>query len=356
MRRLHAGRWLVAGLIAWLHASALLAAPALHQLHGQTMGTTWSVRLVLPERISPDTLQQGIQAALDTVDGQMSTYKPASALSRYNRAPAGSWQVLPPEFFTVLQYALTVARDSGGAYDPTVGPLVNLWGFGPDRRPREPPSSAAIAQARARIGWAKVKLDPATRRAYQPGGVTLDLSAVAKGYGVDQVGRYLERAGVSAWLVEVGGELKAHGRKPDGTPWRVGVERPDAAAGAADNADELVDVLGLHDQAIATSGDYRHVYEDHGRYYSHHIDPRSGWPVPHEVASASVLAADCMTADPLGTTLSVLGPEQGMAYARRHNLAVLLVLRTATGFRQWMSPAFIAAVNADRAERLPVQP
>ncbi|KRE88854.1 thiamine biosynthesis protein ApbE [Frateuria sp. Soil773] len=343
-------------MLAWLQASALFAAPALQQLQGRTMGTTWSVRVVPPAGISPGELQRGIQAELDKVDGQMSTYKPQSALSRYNRAAAGSWQVLPPEFFAVLRYALEVARDSGGAYDPTVGPLVNLWGFGPDRRPREPPSAEAIAQARARIGWAKVKLDPATRRAYQPGGITLDLSAVAKGYGVDQVGRYLDRAGAAAWLVEVGGELKARGRKPDGSPWRVGIERPDAADGAPDRADELVDVIGLRDQAIATSGDYRHVYEDHGRYYSHHIDPRSGWPVPHEVASVSVLAADCMTADPLGTTLSVLGPERGMAYARRHGLAVLLVLRTAKGFVQRMSPAFAAAVAADRQEAAPSLP
>ncbi|MGY3040477.1 thiamine biosynthesis lipoprotein [Rhodanobacter sp. TND4EL1] len=325
--------------LLWVIAASAVAAP-LPQLAGRTMGTTWSVRLLLPPSRSVQTLQHGIQAELDRVDGQMSTYLPQSDLSRFNRAPAGSWQALPVEFFSVLQHALQVAKDSDGAYDPTVGPLVNLWGFGPDRRTRQPPTDAAIAAAKERVGWWKLKLDPVTRRAWQPGGLEVDLSAAAKGYGVDQVGRYLQRMGVTSWLVEVGGELKARGRKPDGLPWRVGIERPDAAAGAVINADELVETIQLVDRAIATSGDYRHVFEDHGQFYSHHIDPRSGYPVEHELASVSVLADDCLQADPLGTTLSVLGAERGMAYARQHGLAVLTIVRTAQGFEQRMSPAF----------------
>lgn len=320
---------------------APVAAAGLEHWRGRSMGTTWSVQASLPAGLSTQAAQRGIQAELDRVDGQMSTYKPQSDLSRFNRAPAGSWQVLPPEFFDVLQHALQLAKDSGGAYDPTVGPLVNLWGFGPDQHSRQAPDAAAIAAAKAHVGWWKVKLDPVGQRAWQPGGVAVDLSAVAKGYAVDQVGRYLQRVGATAWLVEVGGELKAHGRKPDGRPWRVGIERPDAAAGTVTSADELVRTIELVDRAIATSGDYRHVFEDNGQVYSHHIDPRSGWTVPHEVASVSVLADDAMQADPLGTTLSVLGVEQGMAYARRHDLAVLMIVRTAQGFEQRLSPAFI---------------
>lgn len=335
-------RWL---LWAWLAGAAMPAAAAVQRLHGGTMGTTWSVRLSVPTGHSAAALQRGIQAELDRVDGQMSTYKPQSDLSRFNRAAAGSWQRLPPEFFSVLQHALQLAKDSDGAYDPTVGPLVDLWGFGPDRRPHRPPSAAAIEAARAHVGWWKIQLDPATQRARQPGGVHVDLSAVAKGFGVDQVGRYLTRMGVKAWLVEVGGELKAHGRKADGQRWRVGIERPDAAEGAVSNAAELVRAIALDERAIATSGDYRHVFEDHGRFYSHHIDPRTGYPVPHEVASVSVLAKDCMQADPLGTTLSVLGAERGMAYARVHDLAVLMIVRTDDGFEQRMTPAFAAALQ-----------
>jgi thiamine biosynthesis lipoprotein len=331
--------------VSVLWTAAAPAAAALQRLHGRTMGTSWSVLTTLPPEQSTDVLQRGIQAELDRVDGQMSTYKPDSDLSRFNRAPAGSWQSLPPECFTVLSHALQLAKDSDGAYDPTVGPLVNLWGFGPDRRPRQAPTLQAIAAAQARVGWRKVQLDPATRRVWQPGGVYLDLSAVAKGYGVDQVARYLQRMGVGAYLVEVGGELRAHGRKPDGSVWRVGIERPDAAIGAAVAAGELIDTIALDERAIATSGDYRHVFEDGGRYYSHHIDPRSGYPVPHEVASVSVLADDCMQADPLGTTLSVMGADRGMAFARAHGLAVLMIVRTPGGFVQRMSPAFAAVVR-----------
>jgi len=337
-------RQLICLLLLWTVAAPVAAAQLQH-LEGRTMGTTWSVRLVLSSPRPMQELQYGVQAELDRIDRQMSTYQPQSALSRFNRAPAGSWQRLPPEFFRVLQHALQLAQDSNGAYDPTIGPLVNLWGFGPDRRPHQPPGADAIAAAKARVGWWKVKLDPLGQRAWQPGGISLDLSAVAKGYGVDQVGRYLQRIGVDAWLVEVGGELKAYGRKPDGTPWRVGIERPNAAAGAVNGADELVRTIQLDSRAIATSGDYRHVFEDGGRYYSHHIDPRSGYPVPHEVASVSVLADDCVQADPLGTTLSVLGAERGMAYARKHGLAVLMIVRTGQGFEQHMSPAFAAELQ-----------
>ncbi|MEO9078501.1 MAG: FAD:protein FMN transferase [Rhodanobacter sp.] len=331
-------------LVLFSSAASAKAAQLLH-LDGQTMGTTWSVQVVPPPTVSPAELQRGIQTELDRVDGQMSTYKAESDLSRFNGAPGGTWQTLPPEFFGVLQHALQLAKDSHGAYDPTVGPLVNLWGFGPDQRPRHPPNSDAINHAKSRVGWWKLKLDRAGLRAWQPGGIYLDLSAVAKGFSVDQVGRYLRQRGADSWLVEVGGELKAHGRKPGGRSWQVGIEQPDAAAGAVSRAEELVRTISLDDRAIATSGDYRHVFEDGGHIYSHHIDPRSGYPVPHEVASVSVLADDCIQADPLGTALSVLGAERGMAYAREHGLAVLMIVRTAQGFEQRMSPAFVATLR-----------
>lgn len=316
------------------------------RFEGETMGTTWSVNAVLPERVDEGAIERGIQHELDTVVAQMSTYEPDSDLSRFNRAPPGTWQALPPEFYQVLSYALSLAKSSGGAYDPTVGPLVNLWGFGPDKRPHAPPDAAALAAARARVGWQKVKLDDAQHRAYQPGGVYVDLSSVAKGFGVDQVARYLQRAGVSSYLVEVGGELRGHGRKPDGSPWHVGIERPGAASGAVDNVDEVARIVDLTDRAIATSGDYRHFFESGGGYYSHHIDPRTGQPVAHRVASVSVIAPECMLADPLGTTLTVLGPDEGMAYATAHHVAALFILYDADGrLEERMSPAFKAAIK-----------
>lgn len=311
---------------------------------GPTMGTAWSVRAVLPDAMGAPAWHLGVQAVLDRVDGQMSTYKPDSALSRFNAAPAGTWYVLPAECFEVVRQALGVARDSDGAYDPTVGPLVNLWGFGPDAARSEPPSHEAIAAARERVGWWRLKLDEATHSIYQPGGVYLDLSSIAKGYGVDMVGRYLDSLGIDAWLVEVGGELKGKGRKPDGTPWRIGIERPGAARGRVEHASQLSQVLVLSDRAIATSGDYRRQFQSHDAFYSHHIDPRTGRPVPHAVASVSVLARDAMCADPIGTVMTVLGAEHGLTWARERGVAVMFLLHGKNGLEERCSPAFAAAL------------
>jgi len=311
---------------------------------GETMGTTWSVRAVLPVELSLQTWHDGIQAVLDLVDGQMSTYKPDSNLSRFNSAPAGTWHVLPTECFEVVKHALSVARDSGGAYDPTIGPLVNLWGFGPEPSRREPPSIEAVSVASERVGWWKLRLDEATHSLYQPGGVYLDLSSVAKGYGVDLVGCYLDGLGIGAWLVEVGGELKGRGTKPGRSPWRIGIERPGAAAGTVEHASQLSQVLTLSGRAIATSGDYRRRFTAGEVSYSHHIDPRTGQPVAHKVASVSVLAHDVMQADPIGTLMTVLGPDQGLSWANERGLAVMFILHGAHGLEERLSPAFAAAL------------
>ena len=313
-------------------------------VQGETMGTFWSVRAVMPAGLSLASRVKDIQGVLDLVDEQMSTYKPASSLSRFNAAPAGTWHVLPTECFDVVRHALQVARDSDGAYDPTVGPLVNLWGFGPDAARREPPSRESIDATRQRIGWWHLKLDAATRSIYQPGGIYLDLSSVAKGYSVDLVGRCLDRHGIDAWLVEVGGEMKGKGNKPDGSPWRIGIERPGAAAGAVQYADQLSQVVCLTGRAIATSGNYRRQFAADGVTYSHHIDPRTGWPVPHAVASVSVLASDAVQADPMGTLMTVLGPDQGLAYAAERGLAVMFIVHGANGLEERLSPAFEAVL------------
>jgi len=313
-------------------------------VQGETMGTFWSVRAVLSANESPALLSDGIQGVLDLVDGQMSTYKPASALSRFNDASAGTWRVLPVECFEVVRHALQVAQESGGAYDPTVGPLVSLWGFGPGETRRAPPSDTSIVALREHIGWWRIKLDAATHSVYQPGGVHLDLSSIAKGYSVDLVGRYLDDAGIEAWLVEVGGEMKGKGHKPDGSPWRIGIERPGAAVGAVQYVDQLSQVVCLTGRAIATSGDYRRSFEAGGVSYSHHIDPRTGRPVPHAVASVSVLSDQAMKADPLGTLMTVLGPDNGLAYARERGLAVMFIVHGKAGLEERLSPAFETAL------------
>jgi len=346
-----------AGLVGWLRLPVLLAVALLLgacaplevvRLHGQTMGTTWSARVVVPARTDVDPLRERVQQRLDRVVGQMSTWEPDSDLSRFNRAPAGTWQALPPELLDVLDRALALARSTGGAYDPTIAPLVDLWGFGPPSQSHRIPDEAAIAAARERIGWRRIELDRGGSRALQPGGLHVDLSSIAKGFGVDEAARALDEASIGAYLVEVGGELRARGLRPDGHAWTVAVERPDAAPGAVGDDAQIQRRIELRDACIATSGDYRHSFEHAGRRYSHHIDPRSGWPGEHAIASVSVIADTCVEADPLGTALIVLGPVAGMAYARRHDLAVLFLLRDGDIVVERASPAFEALSGSTR--------
>lgn len=322
--------------------SACAQAPARTRLNGKTMGTTWSVTLSGKSAGEGERLRAGIERELDRVVAQMSTFERDSDLSRYNRAAAGTWQDLPEEFANVLGAALAQARDSGGAFDPTVGPLVELWGFGPGKTVHEVPSVQAIETARARIGWQRVEFDPQRRRVLQPGGVHLDLSAIAKGYGVDQVARYLLSEGRADFLVEVGGELRAHGERAPGEHWQVAIENPHASDEAVSSEQPYWRRLALVDQAVATSGDYRHTFEHAGRMYSHHIDPRSGWPVEHRIAQVTTIADGCMQADSMGTTIMVLGPEAGLAYAQRHDMAVLLLVHEGDHLVERMSPAFAA--------------
>jgi len=312
------------------HHIAADPAPAgavLRDVAGRSMGTTWSVRLAAAPATDTAHLQQGLQQQLDAVVAEMSHWENDSDLGRFNRAAAGSWHTLPPAFFDVLSFALDVARASGGACDPCAGTLVNLWGFGPHGRFDQPdftaPSNAAVAAARARLAAARPQLvlEPApARRAWQPGGIQLDLSAVAKGYGVDRLAYYLKSQGFRHFVVEVGGELRGAGVKPDGQPWWVALEHIEEGG-----LDELV--LALHGLAVATSGDYRRYFERDGRRYAHTIDPRSGMPIANDLASVTVVHAQCMAADAWSTALTVLGPQDGLALAERQGLAARFVAR-----------------------------
>ena len=309
------------------------AGGAIRDFAGRSMGTSWSVRLVAAPAEALDHLQYGLQQQLDTIVAEMSHWEADSDLGRFNRAEAGSWQALPPAFFDVLSFAMEVARDSGGAYDPCAGALVNLWGFGPygrfDQPAFTPPSRDEIAVARTQLAAAGVRLEREGRKALQPGGAQLDLSAVAKGYGVDRLAYYLKTQGVGHYLVEVGGELRGAGVKPDGQPWWVALEEVPGA-----DAHESVPaplVLALHGLAVATSGDYRRYFELNGRRYSHTIDPRSGMPIANDLASVTVVHGQCMAADAWSTALTVLGAEQGLALAERQGLAARFVARGADG-------------------------
>ncbi|MCD0260125.1 FAD:protein FMN transferase [Xanthomonas melonis] len=315
--------------------SAASVPSTLATLGGSSMGTTWSVKLVVSPARDLHPLHACIQSALDRVVAQMSTWEAGSDISRYNRAPAGQWQHLPEDFHTVLRTALEIAHASGGAFDPTVGPMVELWGFGAGAGQRRVPAPEQIALASLRCGWRRVDL--VDGRVLQTGAVALDLSAIAKGYGVDCVHRALLQAGVTSALIEVGGELFGYGRKPDGSAWRVLVESaPDEEAGAALPARVVV----LDGLAVATSGDRWHRFDAGGTRYAHTIDPRTGAPVPHAAAAVTVLAADAMHADAWATAMTVLGPEAGLAHARSSELAVRFLTRQDGALHESMSPAF----------------
>jgi len=273
-----------------------------------------------------------VEAALAEVIEDLSAWNPHSHLSRFNRAAAGAALPLPPHLFEVLQLALRTAADSDGAYDPTIGALTDLWGFGPGPGRLSPPSDAEIAGALDRGGWRKLAIEPAHRVVRQPGGLVLDVSSLGKGYAVDLVSERLAAAGARHTLVEIGGELRGAGVKPDGQPWWVVVELPPGADTAPMTA-------ALHGLCVATSGDYRRMFEHAGRRYSHTLDPRTGRPVAHHLASVTVFHDSAMAADAHATAAMVLGPAEGPAYAERHSLAALFVIREGRGWREHLSPA-----------------
>lgn len=304
---------------------------SLQTLTGETMGTSWTVKFLA----EPRDLQHEVQNELNLVVEQMSTWLPGSDLSQFNRAPVGAWQTLPSEFLAVLDNALRIANYTDGAYDPTVGPLVNLWGFGPEGQRHSPPSLEQIEWARTRCGWKFLERDG--QRLRKSADIYLDLSSIAKGFGVDQVARLLEREGITNYLVEVGGELRGFGTKPDGSPWWIDIERP--------SSEKSETIVALHGLSVATSGDYRKYFEAEGLRYSHTIDPRTGYPVRHNVASVTVLHKECMIADAISTALTVLGVDEGMDYAIRQDFAALFIERTASGFREHMSPALAVMLN-----------
>jgi len=302
----------------------------LHLVQGQTMGTTWSVRFVGPADADLAARSRGIQAVLDAVVAEMSTWEAGSDLSRFNRAPAGHWQTLPPDCFEVLACGLDVARRSGGACDPTAGRLVDLWGFGPEGRHDQPgfqpPTEADVRAAREASGWTRLEIGAASRRVRQPGGLSLDFSGIAKGFGVDQVARHLLRLGVRDHLVEVGGELRGAGVKPDGSPWWVDLEVPPVVVASLEATR-----VALHGLSVATSGDYRRHYDLEGVRHAHTIDPRDGRPVRHGVMSVTVLHRDCLWADAWSTALTVLGADAGLPLADAEGLAAHWIERGAGG-------------------------
>lgn len=323
-----------------MHAPHAGATPAIDRIGGETMGTTWSVALQAARGRDLHALHARAQGVLDGIVASMSHWEPGSDLCGYNRAAQG-WVALPTDLLEVLACALEVARASGGAFDPTLGELAALWGFGPQAAHAAWPAADALAAARARSGWQRLRLDRDAGRAFQPGGLQLDLSAIAKGFAVDRVADALRADGIEALLVEVGGELRASGRKPDGTPWRVLVE-----TAHEHDQDTEPDVLVLDGHAVATSGDRWHRHARDGREIAHTLDPAAGAPLAQAPMAATVVARDAMRADAWATALSVVGRTHALALADANGVALRLVERTPQGPRITRTAAFDAHLAA----------
>ena len=304
-------------------------APARIVLSGPTMGTTWSVTLDARGHGRGDLgpARAAIDGRLAKVNHLMSTWDPDSELSRFNRHASTEAFRLSPETLEVLGLAQEISEKTHGAFDVTVQPLVAAWGFGAGARaPGHGPEAAELEAIRQRVGFRLLELDPmaGTARKRRPD-VECDLSAIAKGFAVDEVARALSVLGWADFLVEVGGEVRAHGRRPEGGAWRVGIERPDAEGRVVQT------VVALADAVMATSGDYRSFYEEGGKRLTHIVDPRSGRPVGHSLASVSVVHREAVRADAWATALTVLGPEEGFTRAEAEGIAAYFLVRSEGG-------------------------
>ena len=303
------------------------------QLKGETMGTTWTVKAVADEDALAE-LRAEIDVLFASIVGEMSAWDPHSDLNRFNRAERG-WHHLPHAFSTVLGCALAVARETDGAYDPTIWPLTELWGFGPGGT-RNVPDDAAVARSRERCGWERLDFLLDERHVRQPGDLAIDICGIAKGYAVDCLADLLLRREISNFLVEIGGELRGEGMRPDGQPWWVAVEAPRAEArGACGDAT----VIALHGLSVATSGDYRRHHSRGGKHIAHIIDPRIGYPLANGIVSVTVLHHHCMRADALATALFVLGEEDGVAFASARSIPALFMMERDGRIEQRMTPA-----------------
>jgi thiamine biosynthesis lipoprotein len=318
----------------------------IRSLDGQTMGTTWSARVIAPPGVGEAAVREAIEQELAAVVGLFSPWEPSSEISRFNTAPAGFWAVSQP-FWDLLDAAMTLGDETNGAVDPTLGALVDLWGFGPPG-PRSAllpvPSADEVAAAMAVSGWQKLRLNPDARGVMQMGGMKLDFSGIAKGHAVDRVSDRLTAMGATSHLIEIGGELKGRGVKPDAQPWWVEIER-------VEDSPAPRTVAALFDLAVATSGDYRRAFVHDGRLYPHTLDGSTGRPVNSNLTSVTVLHASAMMADAYATALTVMGPFDGPDYAEAAGLAAHFVERTERGPVERMTPAFAAMMDDPDGDR-----
>lgn len=313
-------------------------------LSGPTMGTQYNVTLVAPPQdIDKAALQAQIDSRLADIEQLVSTFDMNSELSRFNQSTSIEWQDVSPELCAVIDQALSVSQLTR-AFDITVGPLVNLWGFGPSAALPEPPDAATVAKTLQDTGFGLVHSDcqlPAIRK--DRVGVYIDLSAYAKGYAVDQVAMLLSDHDLENYLVEIGGELRVHGHNAGTDSWSIAIEKP------ADFKSEVQTIVQLTNIALATSGDYRNFFDFAGQRFSHTIDPQTGYPVTHNTAAVSVISDTAAFADAMATAMLVLGADEGLALAEREGIAAYFLLRTDLGIEAYSSQAFVDAVGVGQA-------
>lgn len=300
------------------------------------MGTQYTVKITdLPQAQTTEAVRRGIEEVLERVNGAMSTYLPASELSRFNAKASTDWVDASAALVEVVGHAQRVSQRSDGAFDVTVGPLVNLWGFGPGKQRQAPPSAEEIAAVQRLTGYNKlqVRTTPPALRKVQPG-IYVDLSAIAKGYGADRVAQFIESLGIAHYMVEVGGELRVRGHNGGGVPWRIAIEQP------LPGERSVRRIVQPGNNGVATSGDYRNYFEHDGQRFSHTIDPRSGRPIDHALASVTVIDSAAMAADAWATALLVLGPVDGPVVAERDGLAAHFVIRGREGLADRYTRSF----------------
>jgi FAD:protein FMN transferase len=335
----------VAIAVATLFALSILAGCQFTRevrLTGKTMGTTYHITVVTGWFSRSGRLQAAIDTRLAAINRSMSTFDPDSEISRFNAIRSTDETVTPSaDFAFVLKVAAELYRLTDGAWDGTLDPLITLWGFGRKGTVDSVPEADRIEAALAHVGFDRIAIDPSGSLHKRDPVVTLDLASIAKGYGVDAVSKLLGDAGFDDFLVEIGGEVYARCHRKDGHPWRIGINRPERTAAF----DDVYKAVPLTDLAMATSGDYRIFFQVGDRFYSHILDPRTGWPVTDGVVSATVVAANCTVADGLATALMVMGPEKAVALVDRlPGVECLLVVRRPDGsFSDHPSSGFLLA-------------
>lgn len=322
-------------LVGFLTGCSFTDQVEVQSLYGYSMGTSYHIKLVTPLS-KAQRLQLGIEGLLADVNARMSTYLASSDLSKFKDSSINEPVTVSERTVSVIQRSLEIAVMTDGYFDPTIAPLVDLWGFGPSAKISEQPSLDQIQQLLPLVDYQHVIVDAANNTLSKSAQSELDLSAIAKGYAVDLVADYLISKGVSNFLVEIGGEMRSSGVKPTGESWRIAIEAPYV------NEQRVYEILELKDMAIATSGDYRNYFESEGKRYSHTINPKTGSPVIHNLASASVIMNDCMDADAFATAFMAMGVDKALKLANEQRIAAYFIYRDGEQFNAVASEEFVS--------------